>query len=104
MNILDKIREVDITHTETAAVVGCKSDLHLELKKLNKSRSFSSSNLVVDIEPLRMMVNFISLQCHPGHESKSLIEVFEEEFFVNSISVFDHGPSCNISLYYNQNF
>ena len=40
LNILDKIREVDITHTETAAVVGCEGDLHLELIKLNKSWSF----------------------------------------------------------------
>ena len=46
------------------------------------------------------MINFVGLHCHPGHESKSLIEVFEEEFFRNSISVFDHCPTWNTSLLY----
>ena len=35
LNILDKICEVDITHTEAAAVVSGKCNLHLQIKTIH---------------------------------------------------------------------
>ena len=49
--------------------------------------------LVIHIEPLWMMINFVSLQSYPGHEAKCLVEVFEDELLVDGVSVLHHGPS-----------
>ena len=51
--------------------------------------------LVVHVEPLWMMINFVSLQGYPGHEAKSLVEVLEDELLVDGVPVLHHGPACN---------
>ena len=74
---LDKICHVDISSAESPTVVGCQSDL----------------NLVVNIEPLRMMIHLVCLQSYSRHKSESLIEIFEKEFLVYGISFLHHGPT-----------
>ena len=64
---LDEICHVDISSAESPAIVGCQSDL----------------NLVVNIEPLRMMIHLVCLQSNSRHKSEGLIEIFEKELFIN---------------------
>lgn len=67
--LVDEGGKSDVALGETATLVGAERDL----------------NLVVDIEPLRMMVHLLRLQGHSGHEAKGLIEVFKEELFIDGV-------------------
>lgn len=82
----------------------------------------AASYLIIDIEPLRVMIHLFCLQGYSGHETKglkgikhrsyhtrglpeanrapglnavmlrNLVEVFKDEFFVNGISAHDLHP------------
>lgn len=84
--------------------------------------NIAASYLIINIEPLRVMVHLFCLQGYSGHETKglkgikycsyhtqglaeanrspglnavmlqNLVEVFKEEFFVNGISAHDLHP------------
>ena len=75
-----------------------KSDLNL---KRNSHRRKSEAviiviYLVIHVEPLRMMINFVSLQGDPGHEAKSLVKILEDELLVDGVSVLHHGPALKV--------
>ena len=51
--------ECDVSLGEATAIVCAERDLHL----------------VVDIEPFRVVIHLLSLQCNTAHEPKGLVEV-----------------------------
>lgn len=55
-NGFDEICSFDITLAKTTHIVCGEGDLHF----------------VVHIKPFGMMVGFVGIQCHTGHESKGL--------------------------------
>ena len=73
---LDKVCKFDIIFRQAAAVMCAECNLYL----------------VVHVEPFRVMVHFLGLQSNTCHESKCLVEIFEKEFLVNSVSAFHFSP------------
>ncbi len=47
---------------------------------------------VVHVKPLGVVVHPISLQRHPSHEPKRLVEVLELELLGDGVSALDHLP------------
>lgn len=50
-------------------------------------------DLVVHVKPLRMVVQFLSLQGHSCHEAKSPVKVFEMELLEDGVSAFQLIPT-----------
>lgn len=73
----DESGQFDIILRQATAIVSGKSDI----------------DLIIDIEPLWMMVHLLSFQPDASHESESLIEIFEIEFLLNGVPSFDKFPS-----------
>lgn len=60
-NFIDEFGHFDISLGQSPTVMSRQRDLHL----------------IVNIEPLRVMVHLLSLKSHAGHETKRLVECFE---------------------------
>jgi len=69
-------RELDITSGEAATVVGGQGHL----------------NAVVNVKPLRVMIELLGAESHSGHEPESLIEPPKLEFSADGISFGLPGP------------
>ena len=59
-------------------------------------------NLVINIEPLRVMINLVSFQGHSAHEPEGLVEVLEDELLVDGVPVVHHGPAFQHNIEHSQ--
>ncbi|CAG2119616.1 unnamed protein product, partial [Medioppia subpectinata] len=51
----------------------------------NKTKLTGDINLVVDVEPLRVVIHAVGLQRHSSHETKRFVKVFEHELLFDGI-------------------
>src|SRR5438876_12194712 len=54
-------------------------------------------DLVVDVEPFRMVVEFFGNERGTGHESKRLVEILEGEFFLDGIAAGHLAPALKFT-------
>lgn len=73
---LDEVCQFDIIFRQAAAVMCTECNLYF----------------VVHVKPFGVMIHFLGLQSNTCHESKRLVEIFEKEFLVNSVSAFHFCP------------
>ena len=74
---LNEVCHTDISGAQTPAVVCGESDL----------------DLVVHIEPLRVMVHLVRTQSNSAHKSKRFVEIFEDKLLVYRVPVLHHDPT-----------
>ena len=73
----DKSCHADIPGADSPTIMSCQGYL----------------DLVINIEPLWVMINLVSSQGYSAHEPEGLVEVLEDELLVDGVPVIHHGPA-----------
>src|SRR5258708_35370890 len=74
---IHRLGELDVQLRHAAGVVGGERDL----------------DLLVDVEPFRVMVELLGDQRRPGHEPEGLVEIAERELLGDGVAIFQLAPA-----------
>src|SRR5262249_32335722 len=72
--------ELDVPFRDPAGIVGGKRHL----------------DLVIDVEPFRMVIELLRDQRRARHEAERFVEIFEREFFDAGVATFDFAPAVKL--------